>query len=323
MSEKKVSIIIPAHNAEEYILRAVSSAINQTYKNVEVIVVNDGSTDKTEEIVKSVSDERVRIFNVENSGVSRARNVGLDEATGEYITFMDSDDALTNDAVELLVKALEESGAEVCLGNQIKLPHNAQAYEESIGNGEMRKLSGEKALSYSLMDHPIGYSCLANLYKKELVEDIRFIEGKDIHEDSYFMFLCFCKKPEVVILKKQLYNYFCTSCSLSRSHFSEKYLAILYYAEKKEEIIRELFPEHLDKIPNLHIKARVSLLHNLCKTYDKRYRIYEKECIRYIIKNKKMFHPVSNSEKKFFKIITRRMFWIYKLLYNIKNKKKS
>ena len=94
-------------------------------------------------------------------------------------------------------------------------------------------------------------------------------------------------------------------------------------AEKKEEMIRKSFPEYVDRIPSLHIKARMSLLQNLCKSYNRKHRVYEKECIRYIIKNRKKFSSVYASEKRFFKIITYRLYWAHKLMHNLKKKFKK
>ena len=100
MSDILVSIIIPAHNCEKYIADAINSCINQNYSNIEIIVVNDGSTDSTQVIVEGfLYDPRVKLINQENQGVSTARNVGINNSSGKYITFLDSDDTLAPDTI--------------------------------------------------------------------------------------------------------------------------------------------------------------------------------------------------------------------------------
>ena len=103
----KVSVIIPAYNCDKYIASTITSCIEQEYNNIEIIVVNDGSTDETESIVTAfLSDSRVRLINQENKGVSAARNLGIESATGDYLTFLDSDDTLVSDTISGNVKVL-------------------------------------------------------------------------------------------------------------------------------------------------------------------------------------------------------------------------
>ena len=324
MYDKKVSIIIPAYNAEAYIQRTILSAVNQTYTNIEIIVVNDGSTDRTEEIIKSITDDRIKLISINNSGVSKARNIALNASSGDYVVFLDSDDALTSDAVEYMVNKSMEYNSDICICWQYRLSVGDEPI--SISQDDTNKthlIPKEKTISYAIAGHAISVSCLANIYKRDLIKDIRFIEGKNINEDTYFNFLCFCKQPSIVVTSCKVYNYFCTPNSLSRSSFSDKFLDILFYADKKEEIIRQSFPEHIDKIPTLQIKAKMALLHNLCKSYNKKYRVYEKDCIQYIIKNRRLFHSSKKSEIKFIKVLTFRMYWAYKLWLQIKKKFKK
>ena len=103
----KVSIIIPVYNSEEYIKRCLESVINQTYKNLEILIINDGSKDKSDEIIKSYKDDRIKYITQENRGLSGARNTGIDNSTGDYIMFLDSDDSIDLDAVSLLVERIK------------------------------------------------------------------------------------------------------------------------------------------------------------------------------------------------------------------------
>jgi glycosyltransferase involved in cell wall biosynthesis len=103
-----VSIIMPVYNSEAYLLRSINSVLNQTYSKFELIIVNDGSTDNTEKIIRSISDSRVKAYTIKNGGPSKARNYGLQKASGEFVQFIDSDDYLENDAVEYLVERINK-----------------------------------------------------------------------------------------------------------------------------------------------------------------------------------------------------------------------
>lgn len=119
MKESKVSIVVPVYNKQKQVKRCLSSLINQTYKNLEIIVIDDGSTDKSYEICKKyeIKDKRIKVIKKINEGVDIARHTGIKHCTGEYVTFVDSDDYLSKDAVELLVKGLEKEDADIAFGN--------------------------------------------------------------------------------------------------------------------------------------------------------------------------------------------------------------
>ena len=105
-----VSIIIPCYNAEKTIKRCLESVISQTYKNIEIVIINDGSIDKTDSIIKKyINDNRIKYYNRSNHGIGKTRNFGIKEATGEYITFLDSDDYLPNDAIDNLYKLAQKN----------------------------------------------------------------------------------------------------------------------------------------------------------------------------------------------------------------------
>ena len=123
MEDKKVSIIIPAYNVENYIEDCLESILNQTYTNIEVIIVNDGSTDGTLEKITPYADKdkRIIILNQENQGVSATRNNGIEIAKGEYFAFFDADDYIPQNAIELFVKESKETDAEIVVSNFIRI----------------------------------------------------------------------------------------------------------------------------------------------------------------------------------------------------------
>ena len=312
MNNEKVSVIIPAYNAEPFIDRAINSVLNQTHDNVEIVVINDGSRDKTEEKIKTYLEkcDKLKLISTDNGGVCRARNIGIENSTGEYIVFLDADDELLPIAVELMLNTAIESNADIV---------NAKESEEEGCIPEELDLNGEEYLIKCIEDHHIGYS-VRKLYKKSFLSGVRFEEGRKIHEDSFFCFSCALKHPKVVHIEKSVYKVYPTKGSASRAPFSEKYFDILYFAKRKEDIINEKYPHLNDKIKNLRIKANMALLLKMCTGKAKGYKKTEKELIKYVIKNKKHFVPAIAFDKKWFKIITCRMYFVCKWLYRMKHR---
>ena len=314
MNKEKVSVIIPAYNAEMFIERAIDSALNQTYNNIEVIVINDGSVDETEKKVSAYVQkyENVKLISTENGGVCQARNIGIESSTGEYLTFLDADDEILPDAVEIMLETAIRENADIV---------NAKKSEQYGVKEQELSLTGEEYLVKCIEDHHIGYSSVRKLFKRSFLGDnIRFEVGKKIHEDSFFNFECALNQPKFIHIEKDSYKVYQTEGSASRGAFSEKYFDMLYFAEKKEELINEKYPHLNDKAINLRIKANMALLSKMCSVNVKGYKKTEKELIKYIIKNKKHFVPAIEFDKKWFSVIKHRMYFVYKFLYGLKHR---
>lgn len=127
----KISVIIPVYGVEKYIRQCLESVIKQTYKNLEIIVVNDGTKDNSMKIVEEyLVDERIKVINKENGGISSARNRGIEEATGEYVSFVDSDDWLEIDLYERIVQILEGNKVDIIVFNYNRYSENKKNTEE-------------------------------------------------------------------------------------------------------------------------------------------------------------------------------------------------
>jgi glycosyltransferase involved in cell wall biosynthesis len=131
-SKYLVSVIIPAYNAASFIEECINSVINQTYKNIEIIVVNDGSIDDTETILKSYTDKRLRIINQKNKGCSAAKNKGLEFARGVFVQYLDADDILSEDKIEIQVKALKENNNCIAVCKTVVFKLNINDTNEEI-----------------------------------------------------------------------------------------------------------------------------------------------------------------------------------------------
>ncbi len=200
----KVSIIVPVYNMEDKISRCLDSLINQTYKNIEIIVVNDGSTDNSLSIIKKYAqkDSRITLINQKNKGISAARNIALKKATGDYITFVDSDDFACLNMIEKLIKGVK--GYDICVCNYYNYYDDCTQEKYYVGYKEL--------FGGSLYDHPamirdIDYAPWNKIYKKELFDDIEFpIDTK--YEDLEAILKVFSKAKKINKIEDFLYNYY-------------------------------------------------------------------------------------------------------------------
>lgn len=226
---KKVSIIIPVYNAENYIDLAISSVLNQTYKNIEIIVVNDGSTDNTNKMLahwKNI-DNRIKIINIKNNGVSNARNVGIKEATGDLLFFLDSDDAIHKSTIELMLNNYnDKSTLVVCGFDRFKLDSecelNNNLYFSFALNSNSHKV---------LKQQRNGFYSWGILYENEIVKkhNIQFDVSLGNLEDVVWnaIYLSYIKR--IAYLNVPMYKYRVTPNSITSKSLDSIYQANCYY----------------------------------------------------------------------------------------------
>lgn len=296
-----ISIVMPVYNGERFIEDAVFSVINQTFTDWELIIVNDGSVDGTASLVENMfgTNSKIKLINQKNGGVSKARNVGIVTATGEYITFLDADDKLAPDFLDAVLNCLKKNNVDIC------------AVGKEFGGGVY---DYESCIKLCIEDSPLVGTCWGKLYKTQCLREknILFPEGKSSHEDSYFVFNCFLNKMNMVTLDGELYLHNNVENSLSRSSFSEKNFCIIELAKQKYDLINYYFPKYKKISENILVKAYMALLVGLSST--KHYKKEEKESIFYIRKHKKSFIPASNFDKKWFFIIKCHLYKIFKII---------
>lgn len=310
----KVSIIIPAYNAERFIERAIFSCLRSTYSNLEIIVVNDGSIDNTKKIVENIIDDRIILINQKNGGVCKARNVGIDVSKGDFIFFLDADDEITEDCIEYCVSNLLECKADIITCESIT---GRDLNKQDINEIYIEQWRGETALIKSLEDKSPTYAVWNKLYSKKFIGSTRFVEGRKIHEDSFFLFELFEKSPLMLVTNKRTYKPYKTAGSASRSGFSDKFFDILFFRNEKIKHVQKNF-NHLEKyIPNLIIKSDMALLTKMLVT-DNKYKNQEKELIREVKDNRNGFIHALKVNKRFFYIITHNLYYVYKCFYKIK-----
>lgn len=223
-----ISIIIPVFNVETYLRKCLDSIIGQTYGNFEAILINDGSTDKSLEICQEYSkrDGRFVVFSQANEGVSAARNKGLSVARGNYITFVDSDDSIHSDYLQILYNNIKIEDADMSLCTWSRSDKN-----EPIGDESINIWNQEETFYKYFKFHEIDGNVYAKLYKKECMKNITFDEKLKIGEDQIFVIQILEQCKKVVFQKISLYTYLIRNTSAMNSALDSRYWDTVYRAE--------------------------------------------------------------------------------------------
>ena len=230
---EKITVIVPVYNVENYLNKCLDSLINQTYKNLEIIVINDGSTDNSGEICQEYAqkDNRIIYIEQENGGLSDARNTGLERMTGSYVTFVDSDDWIEPDYVEVLYNKLIEYQADIAIGNYYSYNEDEAMYYFHI-NGESyyEKLYDNISIFENLYDSKQmkSFSLISawgKIYKAKLFDDILFDKGK-LGEDGYINQKLYLLVQKVIYINQGLYAYRQRSGSITKT-WTEKWMHAL------------------------------------------------------------------------------------------------
>lgn len=315
---KKVSIIIPAYNAERYIEECLLSIISQTYLNLEIIIVNDGSEDKTVDIVKRLKkkDNRIIIINQKNSGVSIARNNGFKNSTGEYIIFVDADDILENNMVQTLVINIEENDADIAICGFKKIFSNGK--EENPKILKTKKIFNTiEALQVFFEGKYFGISLWDKILKRDLAEKISFEENRKINEDKYYLFNAILNSRKVFVYNEGLYHYMQRDFSVSKKKFGINNLDILYFSKKILEDINNRYPELNNYAIENYICDNIYVYRNIARNYKKGDYLFKYlETIKNNLKKYKNFKKQKKKYHQFEFYMICNMETVYRLILN-------
>jgi glycosyltransferase involved in cell wall biosynthesis len=234
---KLVSIIIPVYNSEKYLEKCLSSVLNQSYKNIEVILIDDGSSDNSLEIIKKYAknDRRIKYKSQENKGQSHARNVGIKMSKGDFIVFVDSDDWLDETFISRMYSKMIKENADLIICNhRIHTPKKVR----EINNNIESHLSSEEAFRY-MLNGKISHVCWAKMYKADIIKNCGYLfpEGKT-NEDLFIVSVWMLTAKNIYILNECLYNVRHRSGSVTNS-FSEKFIDLLDILDMLQEFLKE------------------------------------------------------------------------------------
>ncbi len=226
-----ISIVVPVYNIQDYLRPCLDSIVNQTYKDLDIILVDDGSTDQSGNICDEYAsaDDRVRVFHIANGGVAAARNFGAKKAIefkSDYVGFIDSDDWIDLDMCDFLLSLIQKNGADVA---------SCSIYREFPGNQEIRHLkdaiyTGEEA-PCAVVDGGITDSCCDKLWSTRIWESYEFPSGR-VYEDYATVYKALEKAEKIVVSSEPKYHYLCRPNSILQSHDIEK-MVNLWVASKE------------------------------------------------------------------------------------------
>lgn len=241
-----ISIIVPIYNAEKYLNKCIKSLINQTKENLEFILINDGSTDTSEEIIKSYQDTRIKYFKNKNQGIGKTRNFGIKKSTGKYIMFLDSDDFLATNACEELFKKAEQDKLDLVINNFYRVEEETSKQEEVIiSKFKNTTLKENKELLLEINLAPWN-----KLYKSELLKNnkIKFVEDLK-YEDAPFVIEAMDKAKRIGQVNKCL-NYYVIHKNSETTIRDERVFDIIEITDRIRKYFfkRKEYTETVDKL---------------------------------------------------------------------------
>ena len=286
-----ISVIVPVYNVEQYLPRCLDSIINQTYTNLEILLIDDGATDNCGKICDEYAqkDNRIRVFHKENGGQASARNLGLDIAVGDLIMFVDSDDCLLLDMLSIMYSAMIRDNVDLVLCNYLKVSENLQ-----LTTDDSVELAKEELGHYGIFETKDLVSFLCNgsrgcftvpwakLYSKNVLQDIRFPLDKKAHEDEFVSHKIYFNCSKASLIKDKLYYYVQREGSTMRLRNDR---ATLDYVEAMIERFSFAVNNNLDSIVEITCREAIGwllLAHVKGKENKRRKRLLKKELLKAI-----------------------------------------
>ncbi len=277
----KISVLIPAYNVAQYIEMAIDSVLRQTFSDFELIVINDGSTDGTGEILERYKtlDSRIQVYHSENRGIANARNQAVAYAKGEYVTFIDSDDAVKEDYLESLYENAEKYNADVVVASFYRYEEaEGMYYFTTLEQGyEVKEFTGQEV--YQNYYSPVNAYNIAfvvawgKLFRRELISRLHFPNGK-LHEDSFAIYKAYLLANKIIYVNKHLYMYRRRANSIMSSKWSRERLR--NFIEQHEERLSLLAvmgieitnANKADYIASLRNCTRIALVNGYIDEYE-------------------------------------------------------
>lgn len=238
-----ISVIVPIFKVEEYLSRCVDSILNQTYKNLEIILVDDGSPDNCGKICDDYvdKDNRIKVVHKKNGGLSDARNAGIAVATGEYISFIDSDDYIALDFFETLYNTMQSEKSYIVECSVVKF-YEDDHFDDFCDNNIINNYNTQEGLSGLISENPFKQHVWNKLYKSSLVLDIPFAVGR-LNEDEFWTYQIFGRAKKITRINKTMYYYFQRKGSIMGTSYSLRRLDALEGKMNRQEYIEKNFPK--------------------------------------------------------------------------------
>ena len=237
--EELISIIINVHNGEKYIKKCLNSVVNQTYKNLEILIINDGSTDNTSKICESFTDKRIRIITTENLGLSMSRNVGLDNAKGEYLYFIDCDDFIELDVIQYLYDLIKKNNVLISSCKSLEI----YSYDFTVKNKKekIKVLTNKEILKKLLLSIDNVGTTWNKLIKREVFNNIRF-ENRIVN-DVVVTYKTLLAVDKIVYSNQIKYYYYRNNDSITLKKRLDRYIDMYKAILERYEYIKNKYPK--------------------------------------------------------------------------------
>lgn len=320
----KISVIVPVYNVEKYIAACIDSILGQTYRNLELIIVDDGSEDSSYRICSTYAkkDARIKLFHRNNYGVSATRNFALSQVSGDFIGFVDADDLIHPRMYELLLRAIQEDSLGIAFCNYCMFSDNGENLKNQAISGAGQKMSKDEAFYNFYSTYDIPYvSCCTKLIGRDLIRNVNFEHDLAYGEDNLVAMQCYYRSPNITYIDDKLYFYRKNNESATNKNWSLKKLDSVFAYFKGCEFWKE------NKEERYHawcIVKAYKLLLSVMVTLPK--PEYKQEATDILTKLFDRYHSdlIQNMcvEKKY-KIsfgVIRRFPWILKIYVNIRNR---
>lgn len=292
-----ISVIVPVYNVEKYLKKCVETIQNQTYTELEIILVDDGSQDQSGAICDELGkqDERIVVIHQVNSGQASARNAGLKKCKGEYVAFIDSDDTIELTMFETLIRLIEKSDSDIVLCGHQSL---AEGYmPQSLELGQVIDLDYEEL--WEEIFGKLNNSVCNKLYKADLLQGLEFSQGIIHGEDLIFnlMYLARCKKGVLTTVK--LYHYYRRAGSITRSSFNRNKMFEIVAKDKALEIVKKHKPDQVMNAEKYCFRARMNVIRSIYRSgVEDEYRTEIETYENYAQENyRKVRKELKNKEK--------------------------
>lgn len=252
----KISIVVPVFNAAKYLDRTIESLVNQTLKEIELIFVNDGSTDNSLDILYKAQKiySNLVVINKENGGVSSARNAGMKYACGEYVGFVDSDDTIDIQMYEILYAASKKYGADIVSCGHSELVNEKKKDMFVSFEGELNQIDALKSI---VTNTNIGMSACTKIFKRNVIAGISFDEKHKINEDRFFVYEAIKRVNKVYVVAEPLYYYYQNEGSATHAGFSNKNFDWFYFSDLIYQDVSKNYSElepysYADKVKSMY-----------------------------------------------------------------------
>lgn len=319
--QEKISIIVPVYNVEIYLERCVESILKQTYTNFELLLINDGSTDQSGELCDQLVSKNgnIKVFHLKNAGVSNARNVGIQNSTGEWITFVDSDDFITNDYLETLISAVDGDDS---IGFSIARLHhikNGQITELPVFSGKEEKWSTEQTIRELLTTSKTSFFPVAKLFRREIISDFTFNTDYHLAEDALFLTEVLLKtKCTSIFIDKPIYYYDHRQGSATTSVNTHVFDTIEVYKIIVSEVF-QIFPQLKTELVNRECWSYITVYDKIIFTDSTEYQDEKTQLRKWILSHTSQIlsDPYFTSFRKIAILSLRISPWIYRQIVGL------